>query len=163
MTFRLAVFSGILGAAASCLAKFALSKDSPVGSWATTLCLQTLQKDGIPQLIFQWNNIDYFVCDIIPWLPRGICLLLMIGCNIIMAGIFLEGMQQSGSVVGTALASAANFTTSAFLGIVLWGEVVSTQWCVGFVTVVAGVALLSGVQFIEQQDDERSSASKKKV
>ena len=43
---------------------------------------------------------------------RGICLLCMIGVNAVMISSFLDGMNESGSVVGTALSTAANFSCS---------------------------------------------------
>jgi drug/metabolite transporter (DMT)-like permease len=70
----------------------------------------------------------------------------MVGLNIVMVAYFVEGMEESGSVAGTGLASAANFAVSALYGIVLWGEQVNAQWCGGFALVVVGVALLSTIR-----------------
>jgi len=36
----------------------------------------------------------------------------MIGVNLLMVSSFLDGMNESGSVVGTALSTAANFSFS---------------------------------------------------
>jgi multidrug transporter EmrE-like cation transporter len=67
----------------------------------------------------------------------------MIVCNAIMLGSFLEGMEESGSVAGTALATASNFATSAAYGFFLWEEDLSMEWMVGFGMVVVGVLILS--------------------
>jgi drug/metabolite transporter (DMT)-like permease len=70
----------------------------------------------------------------------------MIACNAAMLGSFLEGMQESGSVAGTALSSAANFATSACLGGLFLGERFPLQWWLGFGMVVGGAMLLATVR-----------------
>jgi uncharacterized membrane protein len=77
----------------------------------------------------------------------------MVSLNILMVGTFLEGMEESGSVAGTALASAANFGTSALFGILLWHETVNTTWLFGFCLVVVGASMLSTVQVAEPNDE----------
>ena len=52
------------------------------------------------------------MCTIIAFASRGICLLLMIGVNAVMISSFLDGMNESGSVAGTSLSTAANFSCS---------------------------------------------------
>jgi drug/metabolite transporter (DMT)-like permease len=66
--------------------------------------------------------------------------------NIFMVGSFLEGMEESGSVAGTGLASAANFVVSSVLGFLLWEEDFSKEWLLGFSLVIAGSLLLSTVK-----------------
>ena len=136
---RLALLSGFLGATASCLAKFAMSPDSPVAGLGRDLCEKHLGS----AVMFAGR---YEACDVLSWLPRGLVLLLMVGLNVVMVALFVEGMEESGSVAGTGLASAANFATSALYGILLWDEQVSTQWFLGFALVVLGVAFLSPVR-----------------
>lgn len=63
-----------------------------------------------------------------------------------MVGSFLEGMEESGSVAGTAMANAANFVASSFFGFVLWNEEFSTTWMFGFALVIVGTMLLSTVK-----------------
>ena len=108
-SFRgVALLSGALGApTASCCAKFAFDPDSSVALFARNLVKN--QDDFVQKLV------EYF-------LVRGLCLLLMIACNALMLGGFLRGMEESGSVAGTALASAANFCVSAIYGYVLFAE-----------------------------------------
>lgn len=77
------------------------------------------------------------------YLTRALCFLLMIGCNAGMLGSFLSGLEESGSISGTALSTAANFSVSAFLGYLLWGEQFSLQWWLGFSMVILGVLVLS--------------------
>jgi len=81
----------------------------------------------------------------------------MVSLNILMVGTFLEGMEESGSVAGTALASAANFGASALYGILLWNETVNKTWLFGFCLVVAGAGMLSTVRLDESinNDDDR--------
>jgi len=74
-----------------------------------------------------------------------VCLLLMIGCNAVMLGSFLDGMNESGSVAASALSTAANFCFSAIYGIVLFHESVSWLWMLGFMFILVGVWLLSTV------------------
>lgn len=143
---RLAVLSGILGATASCSAKFALAPESPVVVWTKSLCLEHIGSN--PSF---WRGHDS--CDLIAWAPRGMCLLFMVLLNILMVGAFLEGMEESGSVAGTALASAASFGTSAIYGILLWNETVNTTWLFGFCLVVAGASMLSTVKLSEDNGD----------
>ena len=52
------------------------------------------------------------LCSSMSLLARGLCLLCTIGTNALMIGSFLDGMNESGSVVGTALSTAANFSCS---------------------------------------------------
>jgi uncharacterized membrane protein len=70
----------------------------------------------------------------------------MVSLNILMVGTFLEGIEESGSVAGTALASAANFGTSALLGFLLFHETINQTWLLGFSLVVLGAVMLSTVQ-----------------
>jgi uncharacterized membrane protein len=73
----------------------------------------------------------------------------MVLLNILMVGTFLEGMEESGSVAGTALASAASFGTSALWGVLFFNEKVNTTWLFGFGLVVIGASMLSTVKLSE--------------
>lgn len=84
-----------------------------------------------------------FPPDTMGYLTRALCFLLMLGCNAGMLGSFLSGMEQFGSVAGTSLSSAANFSVSAFLGYLLWEEHFSLNWWFGFTMVILGVLVLS--------------------
>jgi multidrug transporter EmrE-like cation transporter len=127
----IALLSGFLGATASCFAKFAFS-DSFASEWVGKQCLFVLP--------------DGQACSFLQLLPRGVCLLAMIGCNVIMLGSFLEGMEESGSVAGTALATGANFAAASVYGYLLWDESFPPTWWLGFAMIVTGVMLLSTVK-----------------
>jgi drug/metabolite transporter (DMT)-like permease len=88
-------------------------------------------------------DTDAFPKDTMGYLSRAICFLLMLGCNAGMLGSFLSGMEESGSVAGTSLSTAANFSVSAFLGYLLWGEQFNVSWWLGFGMVILGVFILS--------------------
>jgi hypothetical protein len=97
-----AILSGSLGATASLIAKLALSPNSPVPTFVHSTCTHLFVDSSS-------------LCDAFALLSRGLCLLLMIGLNAGMISYFLDGMNESGSVVGTALSTAANFSFSVSL------------------------------------------------
>jgi drug/metabolite transporter (DMT)-like permease len=140
----LALISGFLGAAASCFAKFAFEPDLQSVQWIRSSCpVHFLQEAS---LVIRWNETELSLCSVAELVPRGLFLLAMIACNATMLGTFLEGMQESGSVAGTALSSAANFAASALFGAALFDERFSSQWWLGFSMVVVGSMLLSTVR-----------------
>lgn len=132
----MALFSGFLGATASCFAKFAFDPDSIVALQTQALC-----DAGVDLPDVAGQSACYWIAIIG---ARGICLSCMIVCNAYMLGTFLKGMEESGSVAGTALSTASNFAMSACYGYLLWGERFSVLWWTGFSMVVAGVMLLTG-------------------
>ena len=69
----------------------------------------------------------------------------MIGLNACMMACYLDGMQESGTVAGTALANAANFSVSAIYGIIFFQESIGATWLMGFSIILLGVWLLSAV------------------
>jgi drug/metabolite transporter (DMT)-like permease len=140
----LALISGFLGAAASCFAKFAFEPDLQSVQWIRSSCPVAFLQEA--SLFFRWNETELSLCTVAILFPRGLFLLAMIACNATMLGTFLEGMQESGSVAGTALSSAANFAASALFGAALFDERFSSQWWLGFSMVVVGSMLLSTVR-----------------
>jgi drug/metabolite transporter (DMT)-like permease len=140
----LALISGFLGAAASCFAKFAFEPDLQSVQWIRSSCPVAFLQEA--SLFFRWNETELSLCNVAELFPRGLFLLAMIACNATMLGTFLEGMQESGSVAGTALSSAANFAASALFGAALFDERFSSQWWLGFSMVVVGSMLLSTVR-----------------
>jgi len=92
---------------------------------------------------------------VVEWVPRLVCLIGMIVMNAFMMGAFLEGMDESGSVAATGLATAANFGTSALFGIFLWDEQVNEIWLAGFVLVLCGVLVLSQVKSVQPEDKKK--------
>lgn len=177
---RFVLWSGFLGATASCLAKLALStdEDSPLALFRQQ-CAQRLTVDvdviliqkgnfivgelmvqyGIV-LMHKWKylqrmiqNVAYDLhifevewCLTLSWIPRVLCLLLVVTLNVFMVASFLRGIRESGSVAGTALSSASNFACSAMYGHLLYHETFTQTWWIGFASVVSGVLILSTVQ-----------------
>lgn len=142
----LSLSSGFLGATASCLGKFALDPDSFVALWTQQhLC----RSDS---LVHGW-----WWCWAVALIARGACLVGMITCNAFMLSSFVQGMVESGSIAGTALASAANFAVSALYGYWLWNERFPLQWWIGFSMVLAGVTLLSTVQVVDVKNKKIKS------
>ena len=109
-----AIASGALGATASFIGKLALSPNSPVPSAIHSICIASWGTNLNPNDHTDANSYlsPSWLCPIISLAARGICLLCMIGVNAIMISSFVEGMNESGSVVGTALSTAANFSCS---------------------------------------------------
>ena len=91
---------------------------------------------------FYLFEVDY--CQLCIVLPiRVICVVAMLVTNAYMIASFLRGIQESGSVGGTSLSTAANFAGSAIYGKLLWGEQMNGRWCLGFSCVLVGVLILS--------------------
>ncbi len=110
-----AILSGALGATASFIAKLAFAPDSPVITAVHHIC--TENANVFVQLIK--NDISSWFCPSISLVSRGVCLLSMVGLNAFMISTFLDGMDESGSVVGTALSTAANFCCSVSF-VLIW-------------------------------------------
>lgn len=146
----LALLSGFLGAAASCFAKFAFDPELQVVDWVHSSCPSAFYENrptaSEQQLSAVRTTVLLTVCKAAELAPRGLFLLAMIACNAAMLSSFLQGMQESGSVAGTALSSSANFATSALLGALLFSERFPVQWWLGFSMVVTGAMLLATVR-----------------
>ena len=63
-----------------------------------------------------------------------------------MMATFLDGMNESGTVAGTALANAANFTLSAIYGVLFFEESITALWLIGFAMILTGAWILSTIQ-----------------
>jgi drug/metabolite transporter (DMT)-like permease len=133
-----AFLSGTFGAMASCLAKFAFSSDTFVTSWTRDQCLS------------QGFLLDES-CLLLVYALRALFFVGTLTLNIFMVGSFLEGMEESGSVAGTAMSSAANFVVSSLLGFWLWNERLSQTWLLGFACVILGTILLASVKAGHQE------------
>jgi len=185
---RFAVWGGILGASASCLAKVAVSGDSPLQRLQNEFCPRYIQRDlddiigtyiykvagnlmirrriNFMPFILNIRNIlqniasRFFIfevnwCQTLLLGPRIVLLICMLIMNAYMIAAFMKGMQVSGSVVGTAITTACNFTMSAFWGYFLWKERFQPSWWFGFTCVLLGVLLLSSVQ--THSDDQKKT------
>lgn len=177
---RWAVWGGVLGASASCLAKLAVSGESPLQRLQTNLCppeessfelddwiMSHIYKIVGDLMIRHRINLMAYVQAMRSWIqdaavrlyifevdwckvlflgPRLILLVVMLIMNAYMIAAFLKGMQHSGSVVGTAITTACNFSMSAIWGYWVWEERFSSSWWVGFSCVLLGVLILSSIQ-----------------
>ena len=201
---RWAVWSGVLGATASCLAKLAVvSEESPLTRMVQKqVChrfffvqqqepqyqvdlddilvgmvykalgdlmilygingmkgFQILRTKIIEPIILALNLFEIDGCHTVLLIPRILLFVGMLLLNAYMIASFLKGMNESGSVVGTALSSASNFTCSAIFGYFVWNERFAAAWWFGFVSVLTGVLLLSTVQTPEHSTSATSSNS----
>mmetsp|Transcript_11612 Transcript_11612/g.23944 ORF Transcript_11612/g.23944 Transcript_11612/m.23944 type:complete len:583 (-) Transcript_11612:10-1758(-) len=172
-----ALWSGFLGATASCFVKMGVDNSSPLlrfvethsPNWLADLdetllrvihaVLGELMVQYRINLMLLWKTfrtniieevgltlhlfeVDYGQLFLV--LPlRILCVAAMLITNVYMIASFLKGIQDSGSVGGTSLSTAANFVSSAFYGKLLWGESMNGRWFVGFVCVLAGVLIIS--------------------
>lgn len=126
---KLAILSGTLGATASLIAKLALSPTSPIPTFVDTTCINFINADATPEDGFSTIDFIYFsadICSLAALASRGICLLFMITLNAVMISSFLDGMNESGSVAGTSLATAANFSCSVSCNNV---DTAVIDWC----------------------------------
>ena len=140
------MISGLLGATASCIGKIALDPTSPVQSSARGLCNRFVPAEVVISTLINTIIPSGHICNCIELSLRGACLLLMIGTNAAMMATFLEGMNESGTVAGTALANAANFSLSAIYGMVFFEESITTLWMIGFAMIVVGAWILSSIR-----------------
>ena len=80
---------------------------------------------------------------VVVWVVRLVGVVAMLGLNAMLFRFLALGMDQSASTVSvTAIVSASNFIFSGLLGWGLFGEVISSQWLLGSICMIAGVFLL---------------------
>jgi drug/metabolite transporter (DMT)-like permease len=167
-TYYYALLSGCLGASASCFAKLAFDTTTTT---TTTLRGRSASSDGNVVHAYDavnvchhligstsattpkatetlsskilWNDPNVLCEWSIFVLYRCICLVGMIVCNIYMIGTFLKGMDESGTIAGTALSTASNFIVSAMYGYYIWEERHTIHWWFGFAMVGTGMTILT--------------------
>ncbi|GFH60719.1 hypothetical protein CTEN210_17195 [Chaetoceros tenuissimus] len=137
LNFR-AILAGAFGAGASCFAKLSFDSNSNLALAMRNICYSRIESVD--------ESDTYNICEASSSLTRGLTLLLMVGCNVLMVGTFVEGMTQSGSTIATALSTGSNFVLSAVFGILIFKEVVNYAWVVGFSMILLGVGLLSTIK-----------------
>lgn len=103
VNFR-AILAGAFGAGASCFAKLSFDSNSNIALAVRKMCYSNIEN-------VDESNI-YNICEASSLLTRGLTLLLMVGCNVLMVGTFVEGMTESGSTIATALSTGSNFILS---------------------------------------------------
>lgn len=186
-----ALLSGTLGAAASCFAKLAFMappEQATTTSIAATSCpavsewmtcfvgSSSSSSSDAPSpttctSILQWLSCHHhLILSLL--VPRIACLFAMVACNAAMVACFVGGLEDAGSIAGTALATAANFLVSAVLGYVSWDERTfssSSSSLPGIIMVVVGTTLLvlaqrpssSSASSSTRTTEERQSRAKK--
>jgi drug/metabolite transporter (DMT)-like permease len=168
-TIPSAWLSGMLGATASCMAKWAFQSTSllsslslvkiygysilPLGllpeSCRILSSSSTNQHVSIEKHQQWWRFYETtHICALgIEGILRLGGLAGMMVCNSLMLAYLVQGMEESGSVAGTGLATAANFFTSALYGYLFWHDDIGhASWIMGFTCVLVGASLLSTVQ-----------------
>jgi drug/metabolite transporter (DMT)-like permease len=162
-TMPAAIWSGLWGATASCCVKFALDPSSAVALQSQHIvCSAEFVQGEIMNALGSAIGLEPTeqLCNWIVGglIARGFCFVGMLVCNAYMLGFFLKGMEESGSVAGTALSTASNFICSACYGYVLWRERFTTIWWTGFCMVMLGVLLL--LTGTNKSNSERQSQAK---
>ena len=99
-----AIVAGAFGAGASCFAKLSFDSNSNLALAMKKMCYSKMES-------VDESNI-YNICEASSLLTRGLTLLLMVSCNVLMVGTFVEGMTESGSTIATALSTGSNFVLS---------------------------------------------------
>jgi drug/metabolite transporter (DMT)-like permease len=123
----------------------------------------TVFRKTIEGWLLQLNIFDVDYCQVLTLPGRLLCIVGMIVLNAYMIASFLRGIQESGSVVAPSLSTAANFTTSALYGALVWHERMNLQWLVGFVCVLLGVMLLSNTTPAEDGEGATKATQSKSV
>lgn len=88
-----------------------------------------------------------FLQLIYPWLWVAISFGIMLVLNAIMWTFYTKAMQEKGgTLVATVVSSGTNYTVSALLGSVVFGETTSLIWWMGMSLVVAGLFVVNHEQ-----------------
>ncbi|KAI9483075.1 MAG: hypothetical protein EXX96DRAFT_129645 [Benjaminiella poitrasii] len=92
-------------------------------------------------------------------ITRGICFVLIFGCNSVMWTTFTKALNAAPSSVQVSIVNGAvNFSTSAMLGYVVFDEPLSLKWWLGASFILSGTVLLSQSQKrIEQQTESKKT------
>ena len=98
-----AIMAGCMAGLASCVTKLALAPNATIPMWCRNWCFDYYYDST--------ENTDV-ICWIAEWIPRGLLFLCTILLNLMMVATFLDGMKECGSMVATALSTAANFSIS---------------------------------------------------
>lgn len=118
VNFR-AIVAGAFGAGASCFAKLSFDSNSNLALAIRKMCYSKIES-------VDESNI-YNICEASSLLSRGLTLLLMVSCNVLMVGTFVEGMTESGSTIATALSTGSNFVLSVCIFIQLSPTLVASM------------------------------------
>lgn len=136
----LAMTAGCLGAVASATGKLGMS-----GVHVTNFCA------GVTEFFFKTMNAsdelalteeEIFITSSAVVVLRGMLLMATVMLNAIMWTLFIQSMQELNSGEAAVLNTGTNIVTSAFLGVLFFGETLGTMWWVGASFIIAGIAVL---------------------
>ena len=94
-------------------------------------------------------------------LARGICVCMMLLCNVAMTSFFVQSLHQSGSLLATVINTSISFILTGLAGHVVFEEDLSTRWWGGAGLTLAGVALLAGCAPASETTSEKERPSGK--
>ncbi|KAI8099526.1 uncharacterized protein BX664DRAFT_321512 [Halteromyces radiatus] len=78
---------------------------------------------------------------------RGICFLLIFGCNSLMWTLFTKALHDApSSIQVTIINGAMNLATSAIMGWIIFQEPLALRWWIGASFMLAGTILISQSQ-----------------
>lgn len=143
--FLCSLLSATLGAMGSVAAKFAFDRNV-LTQTSNTLCHTLALPLPLPQSRCEWLS---------SW---ALCLTLlatMLALNSLALTFLLRSMHASSTVRATTVTSSLSFALSGACGWLFFGETLPSQWMLGILIVMGGVALM--------QSDSDPAATKVKV
>ncbi|KAI8336264.1 hypothetical protein BC941DRAFT_514441 [Chlamydoabsidia padenii] len=130
-----AVLSGFFAALSSVFAK--LFTDERTSILVDTLSTQYSKYEHL-------QSID---TNVILLAIRGICFLLIFGCNSLMWTLFTKALHDAPSSIQVTIVNGAmNLATSAILGLVVFQEPLALRWWIGASFMLAGTIMVSQSQ-----------------
>lgn len=126
---------GLLAAVASIAGKIALSPHStnPALAAAANACVYS----------FDFGDSS---CTVFLYFLRAACVVVMLGGNALMMGLFLKSLERYSSFVVTVLSTAANYVGTGYLGAVVLQEPVGRLWMAGAVCISLGLCIIGASQ-----------------
>ncbi|XP_021709877.1 transmembrane protein 42 [Aedes aegypti] len=91
------------------------------------------------------------------FLAQVLCIVIMVLLNACVWRFFVKALHTNGGTLVASLVSAAtNYTVSALLGWLIFGERTSVLWWIGTALVLSGLLLI-----VNDDEDNRDKAKKK--
>lgn len=143
-SLKRAILSGLCGALASTLGKFALG-DTELVETCWKHCVDKNLMGGVHE------------CSAIITVIRLAFFILLLFANGAMLFNFLEAMKKNSTLTVTVVSSAANYLTSGIAGLLIFGEPVGSYWLVGSLGICVGIAVIG----YSQEDRSHPSKGKK--
>ncbi|CAH1779827.1 unnamed protein product [Owenia fusiformis] len=143
----LALLAGVFASLATVAGKLAMS--SEIADFFLGLCQKQMSSEMNPQ------------CGEIIFGLRAIFFGMIFLFNAIMWTLFTKSLQKcSSSLVATVTNTASNFFTSALLGKLLFGEILTLRWWCGASMIVLGLLLIHrGSPKSKESDDKGKKVS----